>query len=43
MALAWVLPEFIEIMAFIVLGTLWGFYLGGKADTWFARKSTSKV
>lgn len=40
MAFAWVLPEFIEIMVFIVLGTLWWFYLGGKADAWFARKRT---
>jgi hypothetical protein len=40
-ALAWVLPQFVELTAFIVLGTLWWFYLGSKADAWRERKATS--
>jgi hypothetical protein len=36
-ALAWVLPETIEIAAFGVLGTLWWFYVGRKTDEWMQR------
>jgi len=41
MPLAWVLPEFVDITAFIVLGTLWWFYLGSKADAWRDRKGAA--
>lgn len=41
MALAWVLPERVGIVAFGILGTLWWYYLGRKLDEWFAKRAST--
>ena len=37
MITAWVLPVWIEVTGFAILGTLWWYYLGRKADAWIAK------
>lgn len=37
-ALAWVLPETVEIVGFGIMGTFWWYLLGRKADVWIASR-----
>ena len=36
--LGWVLPVMVEIIGFGLLGTLWWYYLGRKADLWVVNR-----
>lgn len=43
MILAWVLPVWIEIVGFALLGTLWWYYLGSKVDLWVEARARPRT